>query len=251
MLHWSPDLGGHTIIARRLSFESASERLEMENASAHQFNPNQRIWSQPRSAPPGQPCFAPHSAAAPLGSVIANCRLNCQRDARAIYDRIATYIEEVRNSPRIDVSDAVYTRCMDELRSLREGRFQRVSQSLENLRALVDQLQSRLVLVEDSRLDSPDTFGEGRSEMPASVGRSDARPFPYAEQMRAFAHMAAQLNSTCRRVRQMERTPTAASPGAPPMGPGGTVPLNAYGSQDLESSGADTSRPARGDRTRM
>ena len=50
-----------------------------------------------------------------------------------MYERIAEYIEEVRTSVRIDVSDHVYQRCMDELRSLREGRFDRVTQSLENL----------------------------------------------------------------------------------------------------------------------
>ena len=35
--------------------------------------------------------------------------------ARAMYDRIATYIEEVRTALRIDVTEAVYTRCMEEL----------------------------------------------------------------------------------------------------------------------------------------
>ena len=168
-----------------------------------------------------------------------------------MYERIAIYIEEVLTSLRIDVSDAVYTRCMEELRSLREGRFERVSQSLENLRALVNQLHSRLVLVEDSRLDSSDTLGEGCLERPASARRSDARPFPSAEQMRAFFYIAAQLNSTRRRVRQMERTPTAASPVAPPIGPSGTVPPNTYGAQELEPYGANANRPARGDRTRM
>ena len=48
-----------------------------------------------------------------------------QVQAAAMFDRIADYIEEVRNFLRIDVSDAVYTRCMPELRSLREGRFDR------------------------------------------------------------------------------------------------------------------------------
>ena len=33
MLHWSPDLEGHAIIARKISLESASERVEMESAS--------------------------------------------------------------------------------------------------------------------------------------------------------------------------------------------------------------------------
>ena len=67
-----------------------------------------------------------------------------------MYERIADYSDEVSTSLRIDVSDAAYNRFMAELRSLREGRFNRVSQSLENLRALVDELHSRLVLVEDS-----------------------------------------------------------------------------------------------------
>ena len=171
--------------------------------------------------------------------------------ARAMHDGIAEYIAEVRTSVRIDVSDAVYARCMEELRSLREGRFDRVSQPLENLRALVDQLRCRLVLVEDSRLDSPDAFGEGRPERPASARRSDARPFPSAEQMGAVAQMAAELNCTRPRVLQMEHTPTAASPGAPPIDPGDTVPPNASNAQELEPTGADTSRPACGERTSM
>lgn len=72
-----------------------------------------------------------------------------------MYGRIAEYIEEVQTSFGIDVSDAAYTRCMNELRSFREGWFDRVSQSLENLRALVYQLQSRLGRVGDLRLDDP------------------------------------------------------------------------------------------------
>ena len=44
-----------------------------------------------------------------------------------MYERIAEYIEDVQTSLRIDVSDHVYRRCMDELRSLREGRFDRVT----------------------------------------------------------------------------------------------------------------------------
>lgn len=50
-----------------------------------------------------------------------------------MYDRIAEYIEEVRNAFHIDVSDAGYTCCGEELRSLRKGRFDRVNQSLVNL----------------------------------------------------------------------------------------------------------------------
>ena len=123
--------------------------------------------------------------------------------ARAMYERMAEYIEDVRTSLRIDVSDHVYRRCMDELRSLRKGRFDRVTQSFENLRALVEQLQSRLALVEDSRLDSPVDYREGRPERPASSGRTDAQPFPSAEQMNALAHMTAELNSTRRRAREV------------------------------------------------
>ena len=252
MLHWSPDVEGHAIIARKLLFDSASVRVEMENASAPS------IQSEPANME--STAFRTSESAAlrvPFGGGAAGLsdrepwpELSEGRTS-SMYDWIATYIEEVRTLLRIDVSDAVYTRCMEELRSLREGRFDRVSQCLDNLRALVEKLQSRLVLVEDSRLDSFDTFGEGRPERPASAGRSDARPFTSADQMRAFAHIPAQLNSTSRRVRQMERTPTATSPVTPPIGPGGTVPLNAYGAQELEPSGADTSRPARGDRTRI
>ena len=62
--------------------------------------------------------------------------------ARAMYERITEYIEEFRTSLRIDVTDHVYARCRDESRFLREGRFERVTQSLEILRALVDQLHS-------------------------------------------------------------------------------------------------------------
>ena len=115
----------------------------------------------------------------------------------------------------------------------------------------MDQLQSRLVLVEELRLDSLEDFGEDRPERTASARRTEARLFSSADQMRAFAHVTAQLNSTRLRVRQMERFPTATSPGAPPIGPGGTVPPSAYGAQELEPTGPDASRPACGDRTRM
>ena len=82
--------------------------------------------------------------------------------ARAMYDRIAEHIEEVQTSLRIDVTDSVYARCMEELRSLRERRFERVTQSLENLCALIDQLQSPLALVEDARIDSSAVDVAGR-----------------------------------------------------------------------------------------
>ena len=35
MLHWSPDPEVHAIIARKISFDSSSVRVEIENASAH------------------------------------------------------------------------------------------------------------------------------------------------------------------------------------------------------------------------
>ena len=123
---------------------------------------------------------------------------------RAMYDRIAEHIEEVRTSLRIDVTDSVYARCMEELRSLREGRFGRVTQSLENLRALVDQPQSRLALVEDARIDSHAVEVAGPPASANSGVRADPQLFPSADQMRAFAHMAAELNSTRRRAREME-----------------------------------------------
>ena len=50
--------------------------------------------------------------------------------AGAMYDRIAEYIEDVLTSLRIDVSNSVYSRSMQELRFLREGRFERVAQSM-------------------------------------------------------------------------------------------------------------------------
>ena len=107
------------------------------------------------------------------------------------------------------------------------------------------------MLVEESRHDSPEDFEEGRPERTASARRTDARPFPSANQMRAFAYVTAQLNSTRRHVCQMKRTPTATSPGAPPIGPGGTVPPKAYDTQEVGLAGVNTSWPARRDRARM
>ena len=164
--------------------------------------------------------------------------------ARAMYDRIAEYIEDVRTSLRIDVSDSVYSRCMEELRSLCEGRFDRVTQSLENLRAFVDQLHSRLVLVEDARIDSPAVDVAGRPASADSGVRRDLQPFPSAEQMGAFAHMAAELNSARRRFRQMEQTSAERSPGSLSRGPGATVPPGASGAQEWPPTSTVTSRRA-------
>ena len=103
-----------------------------------------------------RPRFTSKSATAPQVFETANRRLDFSEGrARAMYDRFAAHIEDVRTSLRIDISDSVYNRCIEELRSLREGRFKRVAHSLENLRALVNQLQSLLVLVDDARIDSP------------------------------------------------------------------------------------------------
>ena len=67
----------------------------------------------------------------------------------------------------------------------------------------MDRLQSRLALVEDSRLDSPVDYREGRPKGPASSRRPDAQPFPSAEQMNALTHMTAELNSRRRRAREV------------------------------------------------
>ena len=137
-----------------------------------------------RSAPADMRAAAMEVPSAPSGDGDAGLRYrepsppSLEGQEAAMYERIADYIGEVRTSLRIDVTDAVYSRCMEELRSVRAERFDRVSQSLENLRALVDQFQSRLVLVEDSRLENPATYGEGRPERPTSSARPDASSAP-------------------------------------------------------------------------
>ena len=229
---------------RRLSFSSASVRVEMREGSepsARSALADMRpsaLRVRPSDGAAGPRDREP-SLEAPEGR------------AGAMYERIAEYIEDVQTSLRIDVSDHVYRRCMDELRSLREGRFDRVTQSLENIRALVEQLQSRLALVEDSRLDSPVDYREGRPEGPAPSRRPDAQPFPSAEQMNALAHMTAELNSTRRRTREVEQTSTARSPGAPTGGPGASVPPNASDAQGLRPTVTVTSRHADGIRPPM
>ena len=55
-----------------------------------------------------------------------------------MYERMAEYIEDVRTPLRIDVTDHVYARSRNDSRSLREGKFECVTQSLESLRPLVD-----------------------------------------------------------------------------------------------------------------
>ena len=125
------------------------------------------------------------------------------------------------------------------------------TQSLENLRALVDHLQSQLALVEDSRLDSPFDYREARPEGPAPSRRPDAQPFPSAEQTNAPAHMTAELNSTRRHAREVEQTSTARSPGAPTGGPGASVPPHASDAQGLQPIGTVTSRHADGIRPPM
>ena len=164
-----------------------------------------------------------------------------EEQAAAMIDRIAEYIEKVRTSLRIDVSDAVYNRCMTELRSLRDGRFDRVTQSLENLRALIDKLHSRLMLVEDSRFASPKRSRQGRPERPTSARIPKDRASPSAEQLCAFAHLSAQLNDTHRRARDMERTMAERLPHAPSRGPGGTVPPSVLAPEGWRPTGADTS----------
>ena len=164
--------------------------------------------------------------------------------ARAMYDCIAAHIEDVRTSLCMEISDSFYNRCMEDLRSLREGRFERVAQSLENLHALVDQLQSRLVLVEDARIDSLADEVVGRPASANSGVRRDPQPFKSAEQMGAFAHMAAEPNSTRRRAREVEQTLAERSPVAPPRAPGATVPPGTPALQEWPPTAAVPSRRA-------
>ena len=97
MLHWSLDLEGHAIIARRLSFESASARVEMEEGTPPS------IQSEPANIE-STTCRTSESAAlrVPFGGGAAGPSDRepspelSECHARAMYDRIATYIEEVR-----------------------------------------------------------------------------------------------------------------------------------------------------------
>ena len=79
---------------------------------------------------------------------------------------------------------------MADLRSIREERFERVSRSLENLRALVNQLLSRVELFEDGRLDSSTVNAGGRPVSAHSGVRTDPQPFPSAGQIRYLDHIA-------------------------------------------------------------
>ena len=115
---------------------------------------------------------------------------------------------------------------------------------LENPRALVDQLQAHLVLVEDARIDSPVVDIAGQPASANSGIRRNPQPSLDAEQMGAFAHMAAEFNSARRGARQMEQTTAERSPGAPSRGPGATVPPGASGAQERSPTSAVTSRSA-------
>ena len=133
---------------------------------------------------------------------------------------------------------------MAELCSLREGRLDRVMQPLDNLRALIDGLHSRLVLVEDSRFASPGPSGQGRAERPTPARRPEDRTSPSAEQLGAFAHLSAELNATRRRARDVERTMAERLPGAPSRGPGGAVPPGAAARQGWRPTEVYPSRVA-------
>ena len=225
-------------------FPSAPDRVEMSqdyepSIRSEAADPSPAAMQVP-SAPSGDGDAGPRDREPSPGS--------SEEQAAAMFDRIAEYIEEVRTSLRIDVSYAVYNRCMNELRSLREGRFDRVTQSLENLRALIDELHSRLVLVEDSRFASPEPSGQGRPERLTSARRPKDRASPSAEQLGAFAHLSVELNATCRRARDMERTMAERLPGAPSRGPGGTVPPGAPAPEGWRPTGAYTSRTMEGNR---
>ena len=140
---------------------------------------------------------------------------------------------------------------MAELRSLREGKFRRVSPSLENLRALVDELHSRLLLAEDSRLVQPGPYGQGRPERPTTTRCPGDLPSLSAEQWGALAHLSTELNATCQRARGMERSMATRLPGAPTRGPGGTVPPSAAASEGWRLTGVGTSRTGEGIRPPM
>ena len=97
------------IIARRLSFESASARVEMEE------RPAPSIQSEPANMESTAFCTSESAALrVPFGGAatgLSDRELSPELSegrARAMYDRIATYIEEVRTALRIDVTEAVY-----------------------------------------------------------------------------------------------------------------------------------------------
>lgn len=145
-------------------------------------------------------------------------------------------------SLRNDVSDIIYACCTDKLRSFREGRFERVSQSLENFRELFDQLHSCLMLVENAPLDSPAMDVGARRVSTHSEVRLELKPFPSVGQMRTFAHMDVELNSTQHRVRAMEQATTSSSPGAPMIGLGATIPPSMPAVRDGYRTGIKTNR---------
>ena len=119
-----------------------------------------------------------------------------------------------------------------------------MTQSLEDLQALIDELHSRLVLVEDSHLASPGPSGQGCPEGPTPARRPEDRTSPSAEQLGALAHFSAELNGTRRRARDMERTMAERLPDAPSRGPSGAVPPGAAAPQGWRPTGVYPSRGA-------
>ena len=113
---------GSAIDPRILSFSSASVRIEMSEGS----EPSAR--SAPADMRPSALVVRLSDGAAGPRDRELSLEVPEGR-ARAMYERIAEYIEDVRTFLCIDVFDHVYRRCMDELRSLREGRFDLVTQS--------------------------------------------------------------------------------------------------------------------------
>ena len=131
MLQWSLDLEDPEDHSEQVVVSSLSVRVEMSEGSEPSGHPAPAdMWASALRVLPGDGAAGPRDREPSLDY--------SEGRARAIYERIAEYVEDIRTSLRIDVTYHVYARCRDESRSLREGRFERVTQSLESLPALVD-----------------------------------------------------------------------------------------------------------------
>lgn len=122
----------------RSSLNSASMRAEMNEGSEHSTqsaladicSPALRVRAGDEADGPSNHAPSPE--------------ISKERE-RAMYDRIAEYIEEFRTSLRIQVPDAFYELCMEELRSFREASKLSPQFVLKQLKIVKNQVEFKFI----------------------------------------------------------------------------------------------------------
>ena len=117
-------------------------------------------------------------------------------DLRAVYEHLRNYVQRLQTRLRDEVSDSVFTRCLEAIEDLRSEKTADIESAVQRIRALFQATSTRVSLLEaskDNRRDAPDS--DARRAPPT-------RPTP--AQSEALRGLAMEFETLEARLRSLE-----------------------------------------------